>query len=243
MENSKIHYVRCIAIAILIAIASVFGSKNAFALDYNQNVKYNGNLLPYIGCTATNGGYQAPNTTINCPSEPNELYIRDGGNNITLQPGDSIEIVLSINSYKNFTTTLNAFYPSSDAPYLSIVKTEFKQVDLGTAYYTLTLDILNNSDTTSTYLNLLAVDRSKGIWSVIDNETAAHGLTSNYIISARTYLKYNYKTDEVDTNTINENAEAEKEGRENINDQDKSGDEYGTGNKQEYSLNNCPFYK
>lgn len=236
MENCKVFAISSFAIAILIAIAGGF-CKSAFALDYNQRVKYNSNLNPYIGCTATNGNYQGPFHAINCQSEPNELYIKDGTGDITLKPGDSIEIVLSIISYKNYAISLNSFYPHSNAPYLSIVKSEFKQVSAGSAYYILTLDILNNSDKTANYLELLATDRSKGIWSVINQQPNVPGLSSNYFISATTYLMYNYQEDETDTNTINENQQAEKQGRENINNQDKSGDDYGTGNKQESLLN------
>lgn len=237
MENSKVSYLRCFAVAILIAIASVFGCKNALALDYNQNVKYNSNLLPYVGCLSTSGNTQSPNSYVNCQSEPVELYIKDGIGNISLKPGDSIEIVLSIISKKNYVISLNSFYPTSDAPYLSIVKTELKQVNSNTAYYILTLDILNNSDKTSTYLQLNANNRSDGIWQVITPEGQYN--SSNYLISAVTYLKYNYQNDgesDVDTETINDNQKATKESRENIKNQDKSGSDYGTGDKQESLL-------
>ena len=235
MENSKVSHLRCFAVAILIAIAGVFGSKNAFALEYNQPVKYDSNLLPYIGCESTTGQSEYPYSYINCASEPEKLYIKDGSGDISLKPGDSIEIVLSIISKKNRLISLNAFYPTSNAPYLSVVKTELKQVNSNSFYYILTLDILNNSDTTSTYLQLNGVSGS--IWSGYNQDGS--WTTSNYLISAVTYLKYNYQNggdSGVDSETVNDNQKATKESRENIKNQDKSGSDYGTGNKQESLL-------
>lgn len=236
MENRKVSNFRCFAVAILIAIASVFGSKNASALDYNQNVKYNSNLLPYVGCLSTSHDTQSPNSFIICDSEPIELYIKDGISDITLQPGESIEIVLSILSKKNYVISFNSFHPSSNTD-LSLVKTELKQVNSNSAYYILTLDILNNSDTTSTYLQLNADNRSDGIWQVLTPDGSFN--SSNYLISAVTYLKYNYQNggeSGVDADTVNDNQKATKESRDNIKNQDKSGSDYGTGNKQESLL-------
>lgn len=238
MENRKVFNFRCIslAVAIAIAIASVFGSKNAFALDFNQNVKYNSNLLPYVGCLSTTNTTQTPNSYIICDSEPIELYIKDGISDITLQPGESIEVVLSILSKKNYAISFNSFHPSSNTD-LSLVKTELKQVNSNSGYYILTLDILNNSDKASTYLQLNADNRSDGIWQVLTSDGSWN--SSSYIITPITYLKYNSQNggdSGVDADTVNDNQKATKESRENIKNQDKSGSDYGTGNKQETLL-------
>lgn len=251
MENRKVSNLRCFAIAIAIAIASVFTCKNAFA---TSSVIWSKNADAQF----TNG-WEVDNSISFSTGSPkqgiNWLRVKNGQSwELPAKNGDDIQVIFnifpnSLTSSSNF-RVVNLDNSVNDNAKLTDVDYSLLTQNGGTFSWTCG----SSSCSDANYGSLNFRNGSSSLLklkyrAIKDNPQLIIGSSSNLFFQNQPLnlepegftiqlLAINIITnDEVDHKTVNENQQAEKQGRENINNQDKSGDDYGTGNKQESLLN------
>lgn len=251
MENSKVYHIRCFAIAIAIAIASVFASKNAYATtsplwSKNADAQFtDGSEVDNTSSFTTGATKQGINW----------IRVKNGSSwELPAKNGDDVQVILNIRpntltSSSNF-RLINLDNSVNDNAVLTDVEYSLLTQNGGT--YSWTCGSSKCSD--ANYGNLSTRNSSSSLIkikyrAIKDNPQLTIGSSSKLFFQNQPLnlesegftiqlLAINIITnDEVDHETVNENQQAEKQGRENIDNQDKSGDDYGTGNKQESLLN------
>lgn len=250
MENRKISSIRCIAIAILIAIASVFASKNAFAMNVANDPKFDCFLSNYQQQQTQEVDGVNTCTTAGTNINIQKLRIKDGSSwALNAKKGDIVQIVFNLRP--NGTNNLvNYRLVNIDNSYNSAKLTDidYQILNPTSQGYFDNPNKLNNLDTLRYYNWTQSSSLFKLKFKVLeDNPQIIVGSDARLLLETNSrnnegmtlqILSINISNDdELDKSTINDNAQAEKQGRENIDNQDKSGDDYGTGNKQESLLN------
>lgn len=250
MENSKILNVCSFAIAILIAIAGVFGNKNAYATtsplwSKNADAQFTDGSEVYNSTSFTTG---TPKQGINW------IRVKNGESwELPAKNGDDVQVILNIRpntltSSSNF-RLINLDNGVNDNAVLTDVDYSLLTQNGGTFSWTCgssacadaNFGSLSSRNSSSSLIKLK-------YRAIKDNPQLTIGSTSKLFFQNQPLnlesegftiqlLAINViSNNELDTSTVNDNAEANKQGRENINNQDKSGDDYGTGNKQESLL-------
>ena len=250
MENRKVSYLRSFAVAILIAIASVFTCKNAFALTVVPGQRTGGYKNPLLNI-AYMQNYQTKyhfwSSVMALPTLGSDynngvtvMDIGDSNHNFLQIPGKSyatVDLQIKTNGYQFFRVlTFN-----TNVSDVSVVDFNVNYVNgvgqhqiVGTKDYNwntvlVSVSLYNSSDDSR---NLTLTGGGQIMFTATD---VSPNTDNNWYFWCSAVNFYSAKED-VDTDTVNENAQAEKQGRENINNQDKSGSDYGTGNKQESLL-------
>lgn len=262
MENRKVSYFRCIAIAILIAIASVFGSKNAFALNYSQNIETirTGDFVFWANannCRQSGGLGQWSNYS-SCwmPAQNGNLsnwidftHIEFGQNNANfeLQPDEYVQFTLLVKGGSSFPWFASTAVGDGSAPVVDVeINNNGVSSDSGNNWVTsyngyIKYTFHNNTDHVQrTYLHggsVIRAFRGSGTGQSQFAEIDYFNITAaGFTVFKKSETVNAQSANEANQSTI-EHYKKEDEGRQNINDQDKSGDDYGTGNKQESLLN------
>lgn len=255
MEDRKISNFRCVAVAILIAIASVFGSKNAFALNYTQNIQTirTGDFVFWANannCRQSGGLGQWSNYS-SCwmPAQNGNLsnwidftHIEFGQNNTNfeLQPDEYVQFTLLIKGGSSFPWFASTAVGDGSAPVVDVeMNNNGVSSDSGnnsvTSYNGYIKYTFHNSTghVQRTYLDGGSIIRAFRGSGTGQSQFAE---IDYFNITAAGFTVFKKSETDVDTDTLNDNQKATKESRENIKNQDKSGSDYGTGNKQESLL-------
>lgn len=252
MENRKVSNLRCFAIAIAIAIASVFVSKNASAITVVPGQYTGGYKNTKLNISYIQGGqprYMGWSNVMALPTLGSDynngvkiMDIGDSNNNFIQIPAKSyatVDLQIKTNGFQYFRVlTFN-----TNVPDVSVIDFNVNYAYQGYKNSQVVGDIEYNWNTVLITVSLFnSSDQPRNLTLTGGDQimftatnVVEHQINTWYFwCSAVNFYK---AKEDVDTDTINENAQAEKQGRENINNQDKSGDDYGTGNKQESLLN------
>ena len=253
MENRKVSYLRSFAVAILIVIASVFASKNAYALTVVPGQHTGGYKNPKINISYLQNyqtKYQAWSNVQALPTLRSDynngvkiMDIGDSNNNFLQIPAKSyatVDLQIKTNGFQYFRVlTFNTNVPDVSVidfnvnyAYQGYKNSQIAgpdNIEYNWNTVLITVSLYNSSDQPR---NLTLTGGDQIMFTATN--VVEHPINTWYFWCSAVNF-YSAKED-VDTDTVNENAQAEKEGRENINDQDKSGDDYGTGDKQESLL-------